>query len=139
VVDGTTVTTGGTVDAGATDVVAPVVPVEPGIDKVGWAVRRPGALRPARPASSPAPATDRATVARVRRLSRRVARSRTETRRRCNRWFRSYGSGMALAGIITGVALQPELLASFDATGWQDSTGPVESKCLVRVEATTQK
>lgn len=82
---GAAVTTLGPVVVGATVVGAIVVatesdvPVDDGTAKVTCDVRRPGALRSASTANSPAPATDKATTDRVIRFRRRRARSRIET------------------------------------------------------------
>lgn len=82
---GAAVTTLGAVVVGATVVGAIVVgtesdvPVDDGTARVTCDVWRPGALRPASTANSPAPATDKATTVRVIRFRRRRARSRIET------------------------------------------------------------
>jgi hypothetical protein len=83
---GAAVTRLGATVVGATVVGAVSVATESGVTgddgtaKVTCDVRRPGALRPASTANSPAPATEKATTVRVIRFRRRRARLRTETR-----------------------------------------------------------
>jgi len=98
------VVVGAVATGGPVVVVSPAVVDVDGTDRVTCDVLRPGAARPAATANSPAPATARATTARVMRFKRRSARSRAETRRCSGRCLRSRGAGTPFAAIIGGIA-----------------------------------